>query len=124
MVQEAWGWVILRLFSLLPKDCAKISNFEFARLMFLNHFLDKEAVWLLGTYIQLVWVEKIQNKRKIKLNHLIGDAKFMYQGNQVSRKPFLESIAYISKLFDSLLLIFVYLDYLRLKFKNSNRYII
>ena len=96
LVREAWGWMRMRLLNLLPDDCARTSNFELINLMFVKHFMDKEAVWLLGIYIELVWVEKFQKNRKVKLNHLIGHTKLKYQANQVSRKPLLGFIANIS----------------------------
>ena len=96
LVREAWGWMRMRLLNLLPDDCARTSNFELINLMFVKHFMDKEAVWLLGIYIELVWVEKFQKNRKVKLNHLIGHTKLNYQANQVLRKPLLGFIANIS----------------------------
>ena len=87
LVMEAWGCVRMRLLNLLPEDCARTSNFEFINMMFVKHFTDKEAVWLLG---------KFQKNRKVKLNHLIGHTKLNYQANQVLRKPLLGFIANIS----------------------------
>ena len=64
--------------------------------MFEKHFFDKEAVWLIGQYIELVWVEKLQKKRKVKISHLIGHLKLKYQLNQVSNKPLLGFISNVS----------------------------
>ena len=71
MVREAWGWVRRRLLSLLSEESARTSNFEFLCLIFEKHTMDKEAVWLVGTFVELVWVEMIQRKRHVKINHLI-----------------------------------------------------
>ena len=96
MVREAWGWVRRRLLSLLSEESARTSNFEFLCLIFEKHFMDKEAVWLVGTFVELVWVEKIQRKRHVKINHIIGHLKLRYQANQVSKKPLLGFIENIS----------------------------
>ena len=97
MVREAWGWVRQRLLSLLPDDCARTSDFEFIHLMFTKHFMDNEAVWLIGTFVEFVWVEKVQRKRLIKIDHLIGHIQLRYKANQVSRKPLLGFIMNISQ---------------------------
>ena len=97
MVREAWGWVRQRLLSLLPDDCARTSDFEFIHLMFSKHFMDNEAVWLIGTFVEFVWVEKVQRKRLIKVDHLIGHIQLRYKANQVSRKPLLGFIMNISQ---------------------------
>ena len=60
MVREAWGWLRLRVLSLLPAECATTSNMEFVNLFYSEHAFDEEIVWLLGTYVELVWKEKMQ----------------------------------------------------------------
>ena len=94
MVREAWGWVRMRLLNMLPEDCAKTSNFEF--LNFAKNLMDNEAVWLIGTFIQLVWVEKFQRKINVKISHTIGTLKMLYKANQMSKKPLLGFISNIS----------------------------
>ena len=73
-----------------------LSNFEFLSLIFKKHIMDLEAVWLVGTFVELVWVEKNQRKRHVKINHFIGHMKLRYQANQVSKKPLLGFIINIS----------------------------
>ena len=96
MVREAWGWVRMRLLDMLPEECAKTSNFEFLHLMFAKHLMDHEAVWLVGTYVQFVWVEKLQRRRHVKIGQLIGTLKLCYKANQMSRKPLLGFISNIN----------------------------
>ena len=48
--------------------------------MFAKHLFDREAVWLIGNFVELVWVEKLQKKRKVKIHHLIGNLKLKYKG--------------------------------------------
>ena len=96
LVREAWGWLRLRMLELLPGECARTSNFEFISLMFEKHFFDKEVVWLIGSYVEFVWVEKLQKKRKVKINHLIGHLKLRYRMNQASHKPLLGFISNVS----------------------------
>ena len=96
MVNEAWGWVRRRVLELLPDDCAKTSNFELINMMFMKHIMDYEVVWLLGTYIEYVWDEKIKKKKYVKISHVIGNIRLRYQANQVSKKPSLGFIANVS----------------------------
>ena len=96
LVREAWGWVRLRLLSLLPDDCARTSNFEMISLFFTKHIMDKEAVWLIGTYVQLVWAEKVMRKRRIGVSKVMGHVKLCYKANQISKRPHLNFIMNIS----------------------------
>ena len=86
----------LRLLSLLPDDCGRTSNFEFISLFFTKHCMDKEAVWLIGTYVQLVWTEKVMRKRRIDVSKVMRHVKLYYKANQVSKKPYLNFIMNIS----------------------------
>ena len=87
LVREAWGWIRLRLLSLLPDDSARTSNFEFLNLMFVKHVMDKEVVWLIGTAVEFIWAEKVMRNRKVKVEHLIGHMKLQYKANYFSNKP-------------------------------------
>ena len=42
----------IRLLDLLPGECALTSNFEYISLMFEEHLFDKEAVWLIGHFVE------------------------------------------------------------------------
>jgi hypothetical protein len=92
LVREAWGWVRLRLISLLPEGCEQTSNFEFLNLMFLKNLMDNEAVWLLGAFIEFTWKEKLVKNRKVKLEQLIGYITLKYKENFLSKKPSLGHI--------------------------------
>ena len=81
---------------MLPEDCANTSNFEILNWTFVKNLMEYEVDWLLGTYLELVWIEKIQKKKYLKINHLIGHTRLRYQANQVSKKPSLGFIANIS----------------------------
>ena len=81
LVREAWGWVRLRLLSLLPDSCCITSNFEFLNLMFEKHVMDKEAVWLMGAFIEFIWAEKLMKKKMVKIQHLIGYIKLIYKAD-------------------------------------------
>ena len=87
MVREAWGWVRLRMLELLPEENARCSDFELLNLMFEQHVLDLEAVWLMATYVEFVWFEKLKRNRTVKIEHIIRHFKLRYRANQVSRRP-------------------------------------
>ena len=91
MVREAWGWVRMRMLELLPADNARCSN-----LMFEQHVLDLEAVWLIATYVEFVWMEKLKRNRNVKIEQTIGHLKLRYKANQVSRRPKLGFMSLIS----------------------------
>ena len=59
MVREDWGWVRMRLLGLLSEASARCSNFELINLMFEKHHMDTEAVWLVATFVEYVWLEKV-----------------------------------------------------------------
>ena len=90
LVREAWGWVRMRLIDLLSPGSAVCSNFEMINLMFEKHFMDIEAVWLVTTFLEYVWLEKV------KIDHMIGFLRLRFKANQVSRKPSLGFIYLIS----------------------------
>ena len=92
LVREAWGWVRMRLLSMLPAECAVTSNFEFLHLMFDQHFMENEAVWLIGAFLEFVWKEKLVKHNLVKLDHLIGYVELKYKANQFSKKPVLGHI--------------------------------
>ena len=92
LVREAWGWVRLRLLSLLPNGCGITSNFEFLNLMFEKYVMDNEAVWLIGSYIEFVWKEKLMKKKSVELQHLVGYIELKFKANKYSKKPSLGHI--------------------------------
>ena len=96
MVREAWGWTRMRMLDLLSEESARCSNFELLNLMFAKDVMDMEAVWLVGTYVEFVWAEKVLRNKLVKLEYLVGHIKLCYRSNQVSRKPTLGHISYIS----------------------------
>ena len=53
-------------------------------------------MWLIGTYVQLVWAEKVMRKRRIDVRKVMGHVKLCYKANQISKKPFLNFIMNIS----------------------------
>ena len=96
MVREAWCWVRKRILELLPEGNARCSNFEMINLMFEKHLMDLEAVWLIATFVEFVWIEKIKRNRNVKLEHVVGHLQLRYKANQVSRRPKLGFISCIS----------------------------
>jgi hypothetical protein len=79
----------MRLLGLLSEESAMCSNFETINLMFEKHYMDLEAVWLVATFIEFVWLEKIMRKKIFKIEHIVGHMKLRNKANQVSKKPLL-----------------------------------
>ena len=55
--------------------------------------MDLEAVWLVATIVEYVWLEKFMRNKMVKLEHVIGHMKLRFRANQVSRK---HSLGFIS----------------------------
>ena len=77
-VREAWFWLRQRLLSLLPPAAVATSNFEFLNLMFMKTLLDREAVWLLGIYVKLVWSDVICKKKILNQKTLENECSLQY----------------------------------------------
>jgi hypothetical protein len=58
--------------------------------------MDLEAVWLMATYVEFVWVEKLKRNRAVKIEHIIGHLKLSYRAYQVSRRPQLGFMSWIN----------------------------
>ena len=86
----------LRLVSLLPDECSRIYNMELVHLFISEHNFDMEIVWLVGTLDELVWKEKMQQKRKLGIEKAIGHMEQKFKENQFSRKPSLGFIIYVA----------------------------
>ena len=95
MVRESWGWVRMRLLGLLSEQSAQCSNFELINLMFEKHLMDLESVWLVVTFVEYVWMEKVLRNKIVKLEQAIGHIKLRYKANQASRKPLLGHMPFI-----------------------------
>ena len=77
-VREALFWIRQKLLSLLPHEGAATSNFEFLHFMFIQSLLDREAVWLLGIYVKLVWDNVICKKKIIYQKNVQDECSLQY----------------------------------------------
>ena len=91
-VREAWFWVRQRLLSFLPKEGGQTSNFEFINLMFASSFFDSEIVWLLGVYVQQVWINIICKKKTLNQRHVKTECAQQFIIHQGSSRPSLSHI--------------------------------
>jgi hypothetical protein len=74
LVAEAWLWLRTRLLRLLPtvQGAVGISNEDFLLLQFPNDIMDKECVWLLGNFCEIVASTVIGKKRRLGADQLAG----------------------------------------------------
>ena len=74
LVVEAWLWLRTRLLRLLPTTVGAqaITSEDFLLLHFPKDIMDKECVWLLGNYCDLVSKEVIGKKKKLGADQLAG----------------------------------------------------
>ena len=74
LVVEAWLWLLTRLLRLLPTTVGAqaITSEDFLLLHFPKDIMDKECVWLLGNYCDLVSKEVIAKKKKLGADQLAG----------------------------------------------------
>ena len=92
LVREAWFWVRQRLLGMLPDTHRLTSNFEFLNLMFDSFLLDKEIIWMLGVYVQLVWDFVICKKKTLKLETVQSEYLLKHEAHKTSKMPTLEHI--------------------------------
>ena len=67
LVNQAWLWLRTRLLRLLPETVGArgISSIEFLLLQFPKDSMDKEVVWLLGNYCDVVVKVVLGKKKKL-----------------------------------------------------------
>ena len=92
LVREAWFWVRQRLLGLLPNGQGKTSNFEFINLMFDSCLMDNEVVWLLGTWVELVWNIVICKKKSVNLETTKSEFSLKIISHRYSNLPALSHI--------------------------------
>ena len=90
-VRESWFWLRQRLLSLLSPETARTSNFEF-HFMFGQSLMDKEAVWLLGIYVKLVWYNVICKKKNISQKMIKTECSLQHYNHHICNKPALGHI--------------------------------
>ena len=67
MVSEAWLWVRTRLLQLLPNTVGAVgtTSEDFLLLKFPKDIMDKELVWLIGNYVEIVKKVTLTKKRRL-----------------------------------------------------------
>ena len=91
-VREAWFWVRQRLIGMLPVTHGQTSNFELLNLMFESFLLDKEIIWMLGIFVQLVWDVVICKKKSLKIETVKSEYLLKFESHKTSKMPTLEHI--------------------------------
>ena len=76
-----------RLLGLLPNESANTSNFEFINLIFESAVLEKEVIWMLGIWVQLVWDCVICKKKMLKLETVKSEFSLKFVSHQNSNLP-------------------------------------
>ena len=74
LVCEAWVWLRSKLLLLLPNtmQAVGISSEEFILMKFPKDTMDKEIVWLIGNYCDVVKQVALDKKRKLGVLNLTG----------------------------------------------------
>ena len=74
MVAEAWVWLRSRLLRLLPSTAGAVgtTSEEFLLLQFPKNNMDKECVWLLGNYCEIVNSCVLSRWSKLEADHVAG----------------------------------------------------
>ena len=81
LVAEAWLWLRSRLLRLLPNimGAGGTSSQDFLLLQFPIDVMNKECVWLLGNYCEIVASSVVGKKRKLEADQLEGRLKTRLQ---------------------------------------------
>ena len=89
-VALAWSWVRSELTSLIGAD---VPNASLVRYMFPKSPQEKEVVWLLGNYVEMVWTTiHVNNEEVLKWEELFGFLKFKYRADQLGARHELNPI--------------------------------
>ena len=74
LVSEAWLWVRSKLLQLLPNTlgAAATSGEDFILLKYPKDTMDKEVVWLIGNYCDIVKKMAIMKRRRLGANKVAG----------------------------------------------------
>ena len=74
LVSQAWLWLRTVLVRLLPQTIGAvgITNEDFILLQYPNNNMDKEVVWLLGNYCDIVVKEVLGKKKRLTSDGLAG----------------------------------------------------
>ena len=74
LVSEAWLWVRSKLLQLLPNTVQAVitSGEDFIMMKFPKDTMDKELVWLIGNYCDIVKKVSLEKKRKLGAGQVAG----------------------------------------------------
>ena len=67
LVNQAWLWLCVKLLNLLPTKVGAVATSiqDFLLMRFPKDTMDKEIVWLLGNYCDIVLKETVAKKRRL-----------------------------------------------------------
>ena len=77
---------------MLPDSQGQTSNFEFLNLMFGCFLLDKEIIWMLGIFVELVWNFVICKKKVLKLETVKSEIFLKFETHKTTKMPRIEHI--------------------------------
>ena len=103
LVREAWCWTRRRMLDLLPDDMMDLSNFELVHLLFPKELMERELVWVLGTYMGWVYEQAVLRGRVLTDAHVRGYMRYQYYETLVKKMP---GVGYISDITVSQNLVF------------------
>ena len=90
----------MRLLWLMP-DCRTTSNWEFIHLVFTEDGrVEKEVMWLLGQWVQLVFMESIIRGRRLEQRFVMGHMRYKFLEARKMKIPQLNYISDVTVLFD------------------------
>ena len=77
-VRESWCWLRTRILRFLPVRAQCLSDFELVRLMFPPSKHEPTIIWLLASYLHLVWIELCKREKPLSISAVIGHLKQKY----------------------------------------------
>ena len=92
-VSQVWGWLRCRLVALLGRRSALASNWELINLLLPSSSREKEAIWLVGTYIARTWEETfVRGRAWLRAEQFFGFLRFKYKSDQLGARTPLGAI--------------------------------
>ena len=82
---------------MLPGSHGQTSNFEFLNLMFDSFLLDKEIIWMIGIFVQLVWDFVVCKKKCLKLETVKSEYFLQFETHKTTKMQTLEHIVGLTR---------------------------
>ena len=79
---------------MLPGKCSILSNKEILNLIFPGNDYTVTVIWLISSYVQIIYKEIFRSKKNLKLYQLIAALKVKYVKHMAGKRTRLKEIEF------------------------------